>query len=196
LKTVSFEGVENMPFSVPRYILVMVSLACVTVFAQERAQQNPARTALLEVVRNSWDAQRNETLLYLRVYSDGFAEAHPMQKVDFRNIELKKKQLSSAELAALRSLLTDPATSRLQPAYAEYWGNKDFGYRYEITIFRPPQEQRIALVNFQPFLARKEGKPYPQQVERLGCSVWKLRAEVSGEPLEKDWLAGCAKLGY
>jgi len=51
-------------------------------------------------------------------------------------------------------------------------------------------------VNFDPFLARKQGKPYPKQLEKLGCSIWKLRAEVSAEPLEKDWLKGCSELGY
>jgi len=46
--------------------------------------QTPARTVLLEVLRSSWDFQRDETLVYLRVYSDGFAEAHSMRKIDLR----------------------------------------------------------------------------------------------------------------
>lgn len=170
-------------------------LACVLYFAWQPGQENPPRTVLLEVVRNSWDAQRNETLVYLRVYSDGLAEAHPMKKVDFRNVEFNKRQLSSGELAALSKLLTDPETMQLLPKYSSYWGNKDFGYKYEITISNSFRKQ-LELVNFQPFLARKEGKPYPRQLEKLGCSVWKLRAEVSGEPLEKDWLKGCSELGY
>lgn len=153
------------------------------------------RTPLLEVVRMSWSVERDETLLYLRVYSDGFAEADPMKQVDFRDLKLKKKQLSSEELAALSSLLADTGTAQLLPEYSSFWGNKDFGYTYEITISGPSQKQ-LKLVNFQPFLARKEGKPYPKQLEKLGCAVWKLRTEVSGEPLEKDWLKGCAELGY
>jgi hypothetical protein len=180
--------------SILRCFAVIVSSAGVLVFAQESAQQSPPKTVLLEVVRSSWDAQRNETLVYLRVYSDGLAEGHPMKRVDFRNIRFEKRQLSDNEFAALKKLLTDAATGKLQPEYARYWGNKDYGYRYDITILG--SSQRIALVNFQPFLARKEGKSYPQQLEKLGCAVWKLRAEVSDEPLEKDWLAGCAKLGY
>jgi hypothetical protein len=182
--------------SILRCIVIMVSSACLVAFAQESTQQSPPRTVLLEVVRNSSDAQRNETLVYLRVYSDGFAEAHPMKNVDFRNVEFEKKQLSDNELAALRNLLNDPATGKLQPEYSRYWGNKDFGYKYDITIFGTSQEQHVALVNFQPFMALKEGKPYPQQVEKLSCLVWRLRREVSGEPLEKDWIAGCGKLGY
>jgi hypothetical protein len=130
------------------------------------------------------------------VYADGLAEVHPMKTVDFRNIGFKRKQLSRVEYADLKSLLTDLATEQLKPQYAAYWGNKDFGYKYDVTIFGPGREQSIDLENFQPFLAREKGKPYPEQVEKLGCAIWKLRAEVSNEPLEKDWLAGCTKLGY
>jgi hypothetical protein len=143
----------------------------------------------------SWSVERDETLLYLRVYSDGFAEADPMREVDFRHLKLKEKQLSSEELATLTSLLADPETVQLLPKYSSFWGNKDFGYKYEITMSGPSRKQ-LQLVNFQPFLARKQGKPYPKQLEKLGCSVWKLRTKVSGEPLEKDWLKGCAELGY
>ena len=88
------------------------------------------------------------------------------------HLELAKKQLTANEREALKGLLTDPATKQLKPEYARYWGNKDFGFEYDITIPEPSQEQHITLVNFQPFLARKEGKPYPQQVEKLGCSIW------------------------
>ncbi|MGH9732291.1 MAG: hypothetical protein ACRD4A_11355 [Candidatus Acidiferrales bacterium] len=170
-------------------------MAWVLLFAGQLRPQNPTRTVLLEVIRNSWDVQRNETLVYLRVYSDGFAEAHPMKKVDFRNIEFERKQLSNQELATLSSLLASRDTAQLLPKYSRYWGNKDFGYKYDITIPGPIRKQ-LELVNFQPFLARKEGKPYPKQLEKLGCLVWKLRVEVSGEPLEKNWLKGCAELGY
>jgi hypothetical protein len=163
--------------------------------AQTTPKPSSERTLLLEVVRMSWSVERDETLLYLRVYSDDSAEADPMKQVDFRDIKLKKKQLSTEELAALKSLLADTDTAQLLPKYSSFLGNKDFGYKYEIAISGPSRKQ-LELVNFQPFLARKEGKPYPKQLEKLGCSVWKLRTEVSGEPLEKDWLKGCAELGY
>jgi len=162
---------------------------------QIASKHSSERTPLLEVVRTSWSVERDETLLYLRVYSDGFAEADPMKQVDFRDIKLKSKQLSDENIAALTSLLAEPETAKLLPEYSSFWGNKDFGYKYEIAISGPTRKQ-LRLVNFQPFLARKEGKPYPKQLEKLGCSVWKLRSEVTGEPLEKDWLKGCAELGY
>jgi hypothetical protein len=54
----------------------------------------------------------------------------------------------------------------------------------------------MVLENFQPFLARAKKKPYPAELERLGCFVWKLRTNVTGEPLEQNYVAGCRKLGY
>jgi hypothetical protein len=170
-------------------------LGCMLLTVQGSPSQNPARTVLVEVLRNSWDVERDETLVYVRVYSDGFAEAHSMRKIDFRNIQFLSKQLPSEELASLTKLLSEPATGELAPEYSRYWGNKDFGYKYDIAISNAPAKH-IELENFQPFLARQKGKPYPKQLEKLGCAIWKLRAEVSGEPLEHNWLKGCAELGY
>jgi len=62
--------------------------ACFVVLAYAIQSHGQRRTILLEVVRNSWDVERSESLVYLRVYSDGFAEAHPMRRVDFRDILL------------------------------------------------------------------------------------------------------------
>lgn len=184
-----------MPACVRSLLAGIAAMACALPVAHVVPSQNGTRAVLLEVVRNSQDAERNETLVYLRVYSDGFAEAHPMTKVDFRDLHFVTKKLSADQLALLKLLLFEPATTQLQPAYSRYWGNKDFGYKYTVTIYGQPQKE-LELINFQPFLARKEGKPYPKQLERLGCSIWRLRAEVSGEPLEKDWVKGCAELGY
>jgi len=181
---------------VGKFFAGTVILLLIFAHIQARAQKEPSGGILLEVVRNSWDVERDETLVYLRVYSNGFAEAHPTRKVDFRNIDLKKKQLSGEELTSLRNLLADPATAALEPKYSRNWGNKDFGYKFEITLSKNSERKLLELENFQPFLARKRGKPYPKQLEKLGCSIWELRLEVTGEPLEKDWLKGCAELGY
>lgn len=181
----------NQKFCLASIVLTSAFL----VAAQTAPKAGSERTPLLEVIRMSWTVERDETLLYLRVYSDGFTEADPMKHVDFRHLKLKEKQLSSDELVSLTSLLADPETAQLLPEYSNFWGNKDFGYKYEITISGRSRKQ-LQLVNFQPFLARKAGKPYPKQLEKLGCFVWKLRTEVSGEPLEKHWLKGCAELGY
>ena len=56
--------------------------------------QESQRTLLLEVILTTYDISRTETLVYLRVFSDGSAEAHPMREVDFRTLALRKAQVS------------------------------------------------------------------------------------------------------
>ena len=184
-----------MPARLRRVIAGIAVVVCVPLIGYARSSQSSGRTVILQVVRDSWYTERDETLIYLRVYSDGFAETHPMRKVDFRDLQFASKLLSADQLAALKRVLYDTATIQLQANYSRNWGYKDFGYKYTVTI-SGQSGKRLELVNFQPFLARKEGKPYPKQLERLGCSIWRLRAEVSGEALEKDWLNGCKELGY
>jgi hypothetical protein len=61
---------------------------------------------------------------------------------------------------------------------------------------RGDSKKSIALYNFQPFYARTRKKPYPAEIEQLGCRVWELRTKVTGELLERNYVAGCRKLGY
>jgi hypothetical protein len=82
----------------------------------------------------------------------------------------------------------------LKNDYSRYWRNRDFGYEWKITI--PSQNRVIDLTNFQPFMAQERKKPYPAQLVKLGCSIWRLRVDVSDERLEKNWLRGCEELGF
>jgi hypothetical protein len=109
---------------------------------------------------------------------------------------MHQKQIITSELEDMRKLLADPATVALAQRYEGHWGNVDFGYEYRVSSLASGKRQVVDLLNFQPFLARERNKPYPTQLEKLGCMIWKLRAEVSGESLEKNWLRGCADLGY
>lgn len=160
------------------------------------AQQESSKSPLLEVILTTYDVSRTETLVYLRVFSDGHAEAHSMRQVDFRNLALKQAQVSPTELATLSEFLTSSKTQQLAPKYERYWGNIDFGQTWEITIGQGETKKSIILENFQPFLARTRKKPYPAELEKLGCLIWELRTKVTGEPLERNYVAGCQKLGY
>jgi len=119
-----------------------------------------------------------------------------MRNVDFRNMALKKTQLSKTDVAVLSEFLRSAGVQRLEPRYERSWGNIDFGQTWNITIGDGPNEKSILLFNFQPFLARSKKKPYPQELEKLGCIVWDLRTRVTGEQLERDYVTGCRKLGY
>lgn len=158
--------------------------------------QESQRTLLLEVILATYDVSRTETLVYVRVFSDGSAEAHPMREVDFRTLALKTASIPPNELATLTEFLNSSKVQRLDTKYERYWGNIDFGQTWQITIAQGGSQKSIVLENFQPFLARTKGKPYPAELERLGCLVWKLRTTVTGEPLERNYLSGCRKLGY
>jgi hypothetical protein len=77
--------------------------------------------------------------------------------------------------------------------------NKDFGQTWQVTIGQGDGKKSIILENFEPFLARTKKKPYPSDLEKLGCLVWELRTKVTGEALERDYVGGtggCQELGY
>ena len=158
--------------------------------------QDFTKTQVLEVVVTTHDVSRTETLIYLRVFSDGSAEAHPTRKVDFRDLVPKHTQIPSPEMVELREFLSPLRMQNWATTYERFWGNKDFGDEWKITVGQGTEKKKVTLVNFRPFLAREKKKPYPTDIEKLGCTIWELRAEVLGEPLEKDYLGGCRNWGY
>ena len=73
-RSAATEQIPNKKFEVSRSrnmlrsilkLIGIVGLVCACSLAQEPAQSSP-KTVLLEVLRKSWDAQRTETLVYLR----------------------------------------------------------------------------------------------------------------------------------
>ncbi len=119
-----------------------------------------------------------------------------MREVDFRALALKTASIPPSELATLSQFLGSSNVQHLDAKYERYWGNIDFGQTWQITIAQGSSQKSMILENFQPFLARTKKKPYPAELERLGCLVWKLRTKVTGEPLERNYVAGCRGLGY
>jgi hypothetical protein len=130
------------------------------------------------------------------VYSDGFAEAHPTHEVDFRTLALKQAQIPAPEMVRLRGLLSSPRFRTLHDEYNRNWGAPDFSTKLSIAANQEQSRKAITLVNFQPFLARSKKQPYPPELEKLGCIIWELRADVFREPLDKDYVSGCREWGY
>jgi hypothetical protein len=64
--------------------------------------QELSRNLEIEVIRTTYDIRRTETLVYLRVFSDGSAEGHPTANVDFRTLVLKPSQVPPNDLAKFR----------------------------------------------------------------------------------------------
>jgi hypothetical protein len=173
--------------------LVLLSLL---IFPRSIVAQQSDRHLLLDVILTTQDIQRTETLVYLRVYSDGLAEAHPTHEVDFRTLALKQAQIPAADLTRLHDLLTPSKIQSLNAEYERNWGAPDFSTKLVITIGHGQTGKTVTLVNFQPFLARRKKQPYPVEVEKLGCMIWELRTSVFKEPPDKDYVRGCRDLGY
>jgi hypothetical protein len=173
--------------------LVLLSLL---IFPGVAGAQQSDRRLLLDVILITYDIQRTETLVYLRVYSDGFAEAHPTHEVDFRTLALKQAQIPVADLARLHDMLTTSKIQNLSDEYERNWGATDFSTRLVITVGQGESRKTVTLVNFQPFLARSKKHPYPVEIEKLGCMIWELRTSVFKEPPDKDYVRGCRELGY
>jgi hypothetical protein len=118
-------------------LLFLLAASVPTLMAQQESNPGP----LLEVILTTYDVSRTETLVYLRVLSDGHAEAHSMRQVDFRNLALKQAQLSATELARLSEFLGSSKVQQLGPKYERYWGNVDFGETWEITIAKGENQE-------------------------------------------------------
>ena len=179
-----------------KYLCWLFMAFLLTTLPNTLVSQDSEKTQVLEVVVTTHDVSRTETLIYIRVYSDGSAEAHPTREVDFRNLVLKHAQIPPSEMVALQESLSPSRTQNWDSKYARFWGNKDFGDEWTITLGDGNQKKEIRLVNFRPFLARVKKRPYPTDIEKLGCTIWELRAKVVAEPLEKDYLSGCRNWVY
>jgi hypothetical protein len=173
--------------------LVLLSLL---MFPRSAEAQQSDRHLLLDVILTTYDIQRTETLVYLRVYSDGFAEAHPTHEVDFRTLALKQAQIPAADLVRLQDLLMPSKIQNLNDEYERNWGAPDFSTKLVITIGQGQTGKTVTLVNFQPFLARSKKQAYPVEIVKLGCMIWELRTSVFKEPPDKDYVRGCRELGF
>src|SRR6266481_6489720 len=118
--------------------------------SESGVSQGSEKTQVLEVVLTTHDVSRTETLIYLRVFSDGSAEAHPTRRVDFRNLVLKQAQIPSPEVVKLQEFLSPVRMQSWDSKYERFWGNKDFGTEWAITVGHGTEKKEIMLVNFQP----------------------------------------------
>ena len=118
-----------------------------------------------------------------------------MREVDFRTLALKKAQISSTDLVKLREVLRPSNTQGLDSKYERYWGNKDFGDEWQITIGQGNGKKTIVLQNFQLFLARAKKKPYPAEVEKTRLHHLGIMDEGNGRTTRKKLRCGLPRIG-
>jgi hypothetical protein len=115
-----------------RLCVLLILLSFLAFSAPVEAQQ-PSRTLLLDAIATTSDIHRPETLVYLRVYSDGSVEAHPTHEVDFRTLALKQAQIPAPEMARLRELLSSTEIRALNDEYDRNWEAVDFSTKLVTT---------------------------------------------------------------
>jgi hypothetical protein len=143
----------------------------------------PASSVILEVTNTYWSfAESRNPYVYLRVFSDGAAEC---QSSHGDNPTIKKT-LTQDEFVQIKSVLRNPKLARVGPRYESRYAVLDSATEWTIKIQRPGEPQVIQVVEFFPWLGKQMKHPYPDALVKLGCSIEKLRADVSGESIPLD----------
>lgn len=179
---------------VTHFLWILVLLAPCTVAAQSSATTRSAkRTVILEVAAEDFDIAWRQGYLYLKVLSDGTAECqvvkrksgdHRFEKADVLPV---KGSLSAAEFQQLQTLLTKNDILHLDTSYKQRTAlTLDAGTTWRIQIPRSTLTQKIHVVAFAPDSARALRQPYPNALVALGCTIEKIRGEVTGENIASD----------
>jgi len=170
-------------------ILVLVT-ACFIARAFVLAQSpKVGAEIILEVIATHTTMEREDKYVYLRVFSDRTAECQASKHSDVENKELPavKNTLTQDDFIRLKSMVSDPKLSTLGPKYETRYAIVDSSTEWTIKIQRAAGEpQIIRVLEFSPGLAKTMKHPYPGALVTLGCTIEKLRTDVSGESISLD----------
>jgi hypothetical protein len=158
-------------------------------FGQSPNRSSSADT-LLEVMATHVTVASEVKYVYLRVFSDGTAEIQSSNNSDAETKERPtiKKTLTQDEFLQIKSVVDAPKLADVAPKFETRYAIVDTWTEWRIKIRRSGQPQVIEVLEFSPALARTMKHPYPDALVKLGCSIKKLRADVSGEsePLDDE----------
>jgi len=138
---------------------------------------------VLEVIATHATVASADKYVYLRVFSDVTAEIQPSNYSDAETKERPtiKKTLTQDEFVQIKSVVDTPKLANVGPKFETRYAIVDTWTEWRIKIQRPGQPQVIEVLEFSPGLAGTMKHPYPDALVKLGCSIKKLRADVSGE---------------
>jgi len=128
--------------------------------------------------------ESNDTYVYLRVFSDSTAECQPRHTAPEKNtLNSFKKTLTQDEFERIKSILDEPKVLNLRAKYdtETRWVIVDTWTQWNIKFQSRGQSRTITVLEFSPGLARAMKHPYPDTLVKLGCTIEKLRSDVSGE---------------
>ena len=172
------------------YRLISLSGAVLTAGAVTTGVSLPQRPdgpinpgVLLEVIATHTTPAHEDRFVYLRVFSDGTAECQSSKPGDPENKERGtiKKTLTKEEFSRIKSLVEEPELADVGARYETRYAIVDSWTEWRINIRRKRQVQNIEIMEFSPGLAKTMKHPYPQALVKLGCTLEKMRAYVSGE---------------
>jgi len=184
---------DKFGFAMRSFLQPMLVVMTVLVFLAPpyRLAQSSKVSAdiILEVIATHTTMKSEDTYVYLRVFSDRTAECEFSRLSNTENKEhpAVTKTLTQNEFNRIESVMSDPKLANLEPKYetqyAVVYSSTEWTIKIQQTAGEP---QIIRVLEFSPGLARMMKHPYPDALVKLGCSIKKLRADVSGESISLD----------
>jgi len=147
---------------------------------------SPSADVLLEVTATHSTMQSEDTYIYLRVFSDGTAECQSSRHANPDGEDRYKKTLTQDEFGKLKTILDEPGLRHVRTRYETRYAIVDTSTEWVIKIRRTGRPQIIEVLEFSPALAKIMKHPYPSALVKLGCTVQKVRSDVSGESAYVD----------
>ena len=159
-------------------VLLLFLLALCFACRPTTAQKSDLPKLLLRVVNRHFIVGKRIPSDYLKVFSDGSVECHAIKFEEHDEFDVKKGQLSPAELAKLTSALNDSGFQNLGDDYKLQRIVFDSWMEWDITIERPSlHSQNITLA----FSGGNGDSKLPDALRKPGCQILELRRKVYGD---------------
>ena len=147
------------------------------VAAATAVKPGPSSKVILEVINRHFTVGKKIPSVYLRVFSDGFAECHTEKYWDEPDT-VKKKALSHEDFEQLKALLGQPELLSVNPRDELVAPVIDSWMEWTIKVPHGGTVQQIEVANLDPVAAKERKEPYPEVLVKLGCSIWRIRSDV------------------
>jgi len=169
-------------------IALLASAGILAVFARthdlaQTVATSPLPSVLLEVTETDISTVTpigENRFLYLRVFSDRTAECQSSFQVrkDESNVRLTyTKIFTQEEFKRLRTLIDKPELAKIKSKYDGF--TIDFSVEWQIKLAHRGEIRETDV--FQPSFDSADKDDYPLVLAELGCTVQKLRYDMSGE---------------
>jgi hypothetical protein len=122
--------------------------------------------------------RRNIPSVYLEVFSNGAVECHTQKYSGHEIDSVKRKSISADELEKVKAVLKNPELAKINKKYGLMYMVVDSWMTWDIRVDQSSDTRAFEVLNFAPGAANEAGRPYPDSLVKLGCSIVRLRAEV------------------